>query len=125
MIIRHQGGEGTPPEASATSSQPSANLHTRIFQEAQMRRKLATAAKKDKRLDQLKTLSVTLAKAIDEGQDNPSALASLAKQYRETIREIEELEGLDAGDDEISNIIAIRAADGKPGAVRPDRTSVS
>lgn len=90
-----------------------------------MRRKLATAAKKDTRLDQLKTLSVTLAKAIDEGQDNPSALASLAKQYRETIREIEELEGLDAGDDEISNIIAIRAADGKPGAVRPDRTSVS
>ncbi len=90
-----------------------------------MRRKLQTAAKKDNHLDQLKTLSVILAKAIDETQDNPERLAPLAKQYRETVREIEEIEGANAGDDEIGNIIANREADGKPGAVRPDRSIVS
>ena len=43
--------------------------------------------------------------------------------YRETIREIEEIEGND-GADEISEILGKRDADGKPGAVRKDRTKL-
>ena len=45
-------------------------------------------------------------------------LSSLAKQYRETIREIEEIEGMAVSDDEIGDILAARDAAGKPGAVR-------
>lgn len=68
------------------------------------------------RLTQLKELLKVLAAEIDDG---PGArdLASLIKQYRETLSEIEELEGVDE-DDEISDLLAKREADGKPGAVR-------
>lgn len=68
------------------------------------------------RLTQLKELLKVLAAEID---DEPGArdLASLIKQYRETLSEIEELEGVDE-DDEISDLLAKREADGKPGAVR-------
>lgn len=45
----------------------------------------------------------------------------MAKQYRETIREIEEIEGVSADGDEISEILTNREADGKPGAVRKNR----
>lgn len=54
---------------------------------------------------------------------NSRTFASLARQYRETIREIEEIEGND-GADEISEILGKRDADGKPGAVRKDRSKV-
>ena len=52
------------------------------------------------------------------------ALPALAKQYRETVREIEEIEGTQNHGDEISELIAQRQADGKPGAVRKDRSAV-
>ena len=42
----------------------------------------------------------------------------MARQYRETLKEIEEIEGAQDDDDEISRILSERAAAGKPGAVR-------
>lgn len=75
------------------------------------------------RLDQLRELLEILAESIDQ---KPGArdLASLSKQYRETVREIEELEGAGDQDDEIGEILGARRADGKPGAVRKNRTTV-
>ena len=66
------------------------------------------------RLDQLKELLLILAKEIDDG---PGArdMASLVKQYRETAKEIEEIEGNEQPEDEISKLLN---ADGLPGAVR-------
>ena len=82
-----------------------------------MRRKLQIAAKKDTRLEQLKALSIILAKAIDGGQENQAGLAPLAKQYRETLREIDDIQSTD---DEIDNILEIcnmnRARRLRPGA---------
>lgn len=68
------------------------------------------------RVDQLKELLLVLAEQIDS---KPGArdMASLARQYRETLKEIEEIEGT-KDDDEIGDMLASRAADGKAGAVR-------
>ena len=76
------------------------------------------------RLDQLKALRDVLAEAIDS---KPGArdLAQLSKQYRETIKEIEEIEGGQEQDDEIGEILGSREADGKPGAVRKNRSGLS
>lgn len=76
------------------------------------------------RLAQLRELLTILAAEIDA---HPGArdLAGLIKQYRETMKEIEELEGGRTGDDEIGEIINRRAADGKTRAVRKGRTAVS
>lgn len=54
---------------------------------------------------------------------NSRTVASLAKQYRETIKEIEEIEGTTSGD-EIEKILQSRESDGKSGAVRKDRSKV-
>lgn len=51
-------------------------------------------------------------------------VAPIAKQYRETIREIEEIEGVTRSDDEIGDILSEREADGKSGAVRKNRSRV-
>ncbi len=69
------------------------------------------------RLTQLKALLLVIAEAIDAG---PGArdLASLARQYRETIREIEEIEGATIHDDEIAEILAERDAAGESRSVR-------
>lgn len=80
-------------------------------------RKLTTAARAGNRLEQLKVLSGILAKKIDSCESMRD-LSSLAKQYRETVREIEEIEGTAVSDDEIGDILAERDAAGKPGAVR-------
>lgn len=72
------------------------------------------------RLEQLKQLAKVLAAGIDTCKDC-RALPQLTKQYRETIREIEEIEGATNHGDEVSDILGERAADGKPGAVRKDR----
>lgn len=71
------------------------------------------------RVCQLKELLLILAKEID---DSPGArdMASLSKQYRETIKEIEEIEGTDNGEDEISKLIN----DGESRSVRPNRSKV-
>lgn len=85
--------------------------------------KMKTVTSKGKRLDKLKELAKILATNIDECED-VRALPQLAKQYRDTIREIEEIEGTDNNGDEISEILAKRKADGKPGAVRKNRAAV-
>lgn len=84
-----------------------------------MARKQATVTRKGTRLEMLKNLSEVLAKQIDEcnKEGKPMAIAPLTKQYRDTIREIAEIEGVDE-DDEIAAILSTREADGKPGAVR-------
>lgn len=74
------------------------------------------------RLDKLKALEAQLYVAMD-GADIRT-LPVLARQYRETIREIDEIEGTDKDGDEISEILAERAADGKAGAIRKNRTKV-
>lgn len=81
--------------------------------------KLKRSAKKS-RLEQLEALKAILAEAIDQG---PGArdLAQLAKQYRDTLTEIELIKGGDDDVDDISEVLAQRAADGKPGAVRKNR----
>lgn len=56
------------------------------------------------RLEQLKTLALVIAAAIDAG-DETHSMAQLARQYRETIREIAELEE-GTEDDIISRLIA-------------------
>ena len=68
------------------------------------------------RLEKLKQLENVLTDAMAEA--DPKSLASLARQYRETLREIEEIEGADDNDDDIGRILAQRDADGKAGAVR-------
>ena len=75
------------------------------------------------RLSQLKELLSILAEAIDK---RPGArdLAQLAKQYRETLKEIEELERGTDTDDEIGELLRQREADGEPGAVRPNRAGL-
>ena len=74
------------------------------------------------RLEQLKTLRGILADAIDNC-NSMRDLASLSRQYRETIREIEEIEGNHNADaDEIGDILASR--DGFTGAVRPNRSKL-
>ncbi len=83
--------------------------------------KLKTVTARGDRLKQLKTLAAVLASGIDDCTD-AKTLPQLAKQYRETIREIEEIEGTENNGDEIGEILAQREADGKPGAVRKNRT---
>lgn len=92
-----------------------------------MYKKLETATQSGSRLDQLKTLAHELAVSIDLAcltEKNIQYAASLAKQYRETIAEIEAIEGTETTDDEISEILQERAADRKSGAVRKNRTGL-
>ena len=69
------------------------------------------------RLQKLKELEDMLFKAM-VGADSDRSLAAIAKQYRETIREIEEIEGGTGDDDELGAILAERRSDGKPSSVR-------
>ena len=58
----------------------------------------------ESRIDQLKSLAEILAEKINT---DPGArdLAGLSKQYRETLREIEEIEGNDGEEDELARIL--------------------
>ena len=58
------------------------------------------------RLEKLKALENELRSAMDEADSK--TLAPLAKQYRETLKEIEELEKDDGELDEIARILANR-----------------
>lgn len=66
------------------------------------------------RLEKLYELETELKDLMSKA--NSRTYASLARQYRETIREIEEIEGREEQDDEISKIIS--ESNGMPGAVR-------
>lgn len=75
------------------------------------------------RLEKLKALSELLAEKMDEVfyiKDLPP----LARQYRETIREIEEIEGNVSETDEIAEILHSREVNGKSGAVRKSKPAV-
>jgi hypothetical protein len=74
-------------------------------------RRMASVTCDGTRLEQLQTLALVLAESIDDGDESHS-MAQLARQYRETIREIAELEGEDDNSDAISQLIAKRNADG-------------
>ena len=71
----------------------------------------------DTRLQQLKELLRILADEIDS---RPGArdLAQLSRQYRETLKEIEEIEGASGNDDEIAEILSERESAGEARAVR-------
>lgn len=58
------------------------------------------------RLEQLKQLAVDLRTALDEA--DPRSIASIARQYRETLRDIDELEKDDGDIDEIARILDAR-----------------
>lgn len=75
------------------------------------------------RLDRLIELRDILETAITEC-DSKRDLAALSRQYRETLKEIEEIEGADSNEDEIEDILNERSANGKAGAVRKDRSKV-
>lgn len=85
-------------------------------------KKMATVTGNGNRLEQLENLAKVLAKQIDVCANNlgdgAKLMPPLAKQYRETIKEIEEIRGTVDDDDEISQILSERATDGKSGAVR-------
>ena len=74
------------------------------------------------RLEQLESLAAILAVQIDNCSKDlteaPKLLPQLSKQYRETIREIGEIRGMEETDDEIAEILTTRRADGKPDAIR-------
>lgn len=85
-------------------------------------KKMATVTASGNRLDQLKNLAKILANQIDicskDPVDGPKVMPQLSRQYRETIKEIEEIEGADKNDDEISEILSARKVDGKSNSVR-------
>ena len=74
------------------------------------------------RLQKLKTLEALLQASMDECDSK--SMAAIARQYRETIREIDELEGADAADDSITEILAARKAHGSSTAERADSSEV-
>lgn len=56
------------------------------------------------RLQKLKELEVELKDLMSKA--NSRSYAALCRQYRETIKEIEEIEGNDGEEDEISRLLA-------------------
>lgn len=88
-----------------------------------MRKKLMkTVASRGSTLDQLKNLKLIVADAID-AQPSAKDLPALVKQYRDLTAEVDEMEGTDT-DDAIGEILSERRVDGKPGAVREDRSGL-
>ena len=69
------------------------------------------AVTESSRVEQLRELLLILAKEIDDG---PGArdIASLTRQYRETLKEIEEIEGATDDTDEIAKLLS---GDGESG----------
>ena len=72
------------------------------------------------RLTKLKELENKLASALDECEGDK--VAPIAKQYRETLREIEELEGQKGNNNDIADILRKRQVNGLPGAIRQNKS---
>lgn len=68
------------------------------------------------RLEKLRELEKDLYVMMQRA--NSRSIAPLARQYRETLKEIEEIEGAEENDDEIADILSERESAGKAGAVR-------
>ena len=71
--------------------------------------KMVEVTRSGTHLEQLEQLAMELAAQIDSPDDKHS-MAQLARQYRETIREIAELEDEDDDGDAIPKLIAKRDA---------------
>lgn len=67
------------------------------------------------RLEKLKLLQDKLELSLETCEDK--SLAAIARQYRETMREIEELEGVETDNDGIADILSARKADGESATV--------
>lgn len=85
--------------------------------------KMSTANKKPTRLEKLKALAATLAESMDN-VEYAKDLPRLAKEYRETIKEIEELNGDEKETDELGELLSLRASDGKSRTVRKNKTAI-
>ena len=72
------------------------------------------------RLEKLKELEAKLYAELENAESR--SVAAIARQYRETIKEIEEIEGGDNGEDEIAKLIG--ESNGESRAVRPNHTKV-
>lgn len=77
---------------------------------------------REERVEQLKALQEVIADQIDQ---RPGArdLASLAKQFREIGKEIEDLEGMADSSIDIAGILKRRSDDNKPGFVRKKQSA--
>ena len=72
------------------------------------------------RLEKLRELEQDLKKLMAKA--NSRSFAQLAKQYRETIKEIEEIEGNEPEEDEIAKLLG--ESNGVPGPVRKNNTEL-
>lgn len=68
------------------------------------------------RLEKLKALEADLHDLMLKA--NSRSMAALARQYRETLKEIDDIERASDDGDEIADILTQRADAGKAGAVR-------
>lgn len=116
-------GRDPSPPRQALPGRPAPIYTQGNFERVVQAVKMKSVTARGGRLEQLRTLAGVLAASIDCCEDE-RALPALAKQYRETIREIEEIEGGESNGDEIGEILTARQADGKPGAVRKGRAAV-
>ena len=74
------------------------------------------------RLEKLREVESELKALMSKA--NSRSYAALSKEYRATIKEIEELEELIPDGNEIEALLKERESDGKPGAVRKNRAKV-
>ena len=74
------------------------------------------------RLEKLKELEEELYKQMQKA--NSRTIAAIARQYRETLKEIEDIEGVESNGDEIEGILSERSSNGKAGAIRKNRSKV-
>ena len=74
------------------------------------------------RLNKLKKLEAFLCGLLQDA--DMKSVASIAKQYRETLAEIEALEGNAKPNDEIGELLKNRQANGKSNAVRKNRSEL-
>lgn len=106
MNGNQKGGEGSPGPPSAHINRRPAPIYTQGFfrnrKGVKMGRKKAVP-KPATRLEKLKFLEASLLVALAAA--DTKSYASIAKQYRETIKEIEELEGTGNAESEIDKIL--------------------
>ena len=74
------------------------------------------------RLEKLKALEAKLYVAMETAGNKE--IAAIAKQYRETVKEIEEIDGEKHADNDIANILRDRKSAGRAGSVRKGRAGV-
>ncbi len=62
--------------------------------------------------------AITTGMVLVMGEITTNAYIDMQQVVRETIKEIEEIKGMEKDDDEIGEILSARKADGKPDTVR-------